>query len=53
MIEATIIPPILQLPNLTKESEGTFGTASVPQRFKNQLLYHETILLQNVNDGRF
>ena len=29
---------------------GTFGRASVPQRLKNQSLYHEILPLQKFND---
>ena len=38
--------------NLRKKIEVvfTFGRASVPQRLKNQALYHEIILLQKFND---
>jgi hypothetical protein len=32
---------------------GTFGMAFVPQRLKNQSLYHEILLLQKFNDRRF
>ena len=34
-------------------SAGTFGTSSVPQRLKNQLLYHEILLLRKFNDRNF
>ena len=46
------ISSLLHLPNLTnirqEESAGTFGTASVPQRLKNQLLYHEISLYKSL-----